>query len=177
MPIVSQFVNERKKLCPKVFEVFGSYPDTEIYRCVYAPNRRVCELNQWSYWIQCAAEFCYGQNPYIDNYDSEWNTQQIPYAKTINLEILNNNREVIDIANAVRGNNIRCKFCHSTVATVVNSTAVFFIDCYSVLIPTDSAIDRGDDAWIEDYFKNEHNRTRNIPRMIKQYKEDNHITE
>lgn len=181
MPNVSQFVNDRKKLCPKVFEVFGSYPDTAIYRCDYSTRRRIYEIGRWSYWHQCAAEFCYARNPYIENYDNEWNTYYIPYAKTINLEILNNNCEVIDFANAVRGNNIRCKFCRSTVATVVNNTAIHFIDCDSVLTPTDYMSRKGDDTWIGDffseYFKHENNRTRNIPRMIKQYKEDNNITD
>lgn len=180
MPIPMQS-EERKKYCPRVFEVFGEYLDTEIFRCDYSTKELVYEANKYSFYHQCAAEFCYAKNPLHDDIDEQWCAERTPFNQTINLEVINDEYNIINVMKAKYGDAVRCKFCRYIVATVVGFNTINFHDVDSFLIPTDFNESERTMQWmmyhVMNNFNKEENRRRNIPLMIKKYKEQNGIPE
>lgn len=181
MPIQLQASVERMKYCPRVSEVFGLHVDYEIYRCSYSTGQRLYEPGRFSYFNQCAAEFCYVKNPIVEENNEHWNDDCTPFEKTINLEIINNEGKPINIVKSSFGDSVRCKFCRFVVARVVNVYKINFYDAECFMMITDFECEEINRERIADSiiscFNKEDNRQRNIPRMIRQYKADNDIPE
>lgn len=179
MPIVAQSIFERKKLCPTVFETFGEHIDVSYARC----STKTHDKFYWKkelYKKVCAAEFCYLWDPYTEFEAPNFFNVKVPWLKTINLELFNNfTEQVVDIKNAIVGDEVRCKFCHVTVGSLLKSRMIE-LDNYDRYVlwgdKTHESINNSEQkSKMERLMKSEAIRAACIPLMIAKYKRLNNI--
>lgn len=177
MPIVSQSVLDRKTLFPTVYETFGAHPDIRIFRCKTKSTTKICPPGRFSCYSQCAAEFCYEDEPCMLKTPEELShyRENIPFKNTINLEFVRNIFEIhTDASRACDNDTVRCKFCLEIVAQVRNHKLLFgYVDIFSQRcddsrILYDSIVDLED--FHNNFLRDEQNRAANIPYNIKKFK-------
>lgn len=126
MPIVSNTALTRKKYFATVWEVFGIYPDINLFRCRTKSDKIQIANRRATCFSQCAAEFCYELDPHIEFTDAEKRVYRdnIPVEKCINIEFENDRRVAGENTN--RDTNVSCKFCRESVGYLKNNRVNFY---------------------------------------------------
>lgn len=181
MPIVSEYLFDRKKYLPTVFEAFGEFIDIPIRRCTSQQTTKLVEVPGKKFGVpyQCAAEFCYIDEPIVDKSVEESITYRdcIPFKNTINVECVQlvkfQTWRVVPIEEAH-------EHCLVTVGYISSPECVSFsrYETYETDVDNGTKVFKSEDEW--DFYTtctitSERERLHNIPSMIKLYKERNGI--
>lgn len=182
MPIVTQSVLDRKRYCPTVYETFGVFIDAVIARCDTKTYDKDFISHNGSCYRQCAAEFCYTWDPTQSADLENVFVTRVPFSKTINLELFNEDTgEIVNFKSVEYGDVARCKFCHNTIATVLDNR-MLELDSFERYRPWSDKQDlltsnNMQPNRMKIILRDEKFRSSSIPYMVAKYKRENGIPE